>query len=83
LHFLKHVPGQKDRTFFPPVSGCTLLHLFLGLIATNDAHVFEGSPLNLNKVESSHSLVGAELGPALGIELGNGLGTALGTMLGE
>jgi hypothetical protein len=71
--FFLHVEGQKNLNLFP-VPGCTFLHLFLGFIATNDAHVFEGSPANLNEAELSHRLLGAEL------RLGTAL--ALGTVLG-
>ena len=53
LHFLLHVDGQKNRTFFP-VPGCSFTHLLIGFSATYASHVLEGLPSKRNNSEFLH-----------------------------
>ena len=53
LHFLLHVDGQKNLTFFP-VPGCSFTHLLMGFFATYVSHVLEGLPSKRNNCEFSH-----------------------------
>ena len=68
LHFLLHVAGQKNLTFFLPEPGWIFLHLFLGFSATYESHVRFALPSNRNESKFSHRprvTVGEDVGESV------------------
>ena len=70
LHFLLHVAGQKNLTFFLPEPGWIFLHLFLGFSATYESHVRFALPSNRNESKFSHRprvTVGEDVGESVSL----------------